>query len=643
MAIKEFKAESRKLLNLMINSIYTHKEIFLRELISNASDSIDKLYYKSLTEKKIGIKREDFFIRIIPNKEDKTLTIFDNGIGMGRDELEKNLGIIAKSGSLNFKRDDAVAKEKDIDIIGQFGVGFYSAFMVSKKIEVYSRAYGNEEIYLWKSEGVDGFEIKKVTEKDADIPYGTDSFAKIILWLKDDMKDSKYSSYLEEYEIKNLVKKYSDYIRFPIKMEIKKTKTLEKKDENDKPITEEYTDDETLNSMVPIWKKAKKDVKKDEYNNFYKEKFFDYENPLKIISSSVEGAVNYSALLFIPKRPSFDYYTKEYEKGLALYSSGVMIMEKCKELIPDYFSFVKGVVDSDNLSLNISRELLQHDRQLLAIELRIEKKIEQELMKMQKNSREDYEIFFKNFGLQIKYGIYDKYGQNKEKLKELLLYYSSKEKKMTTLKEYIERMPEKQEFIYYAISDSIEKADKLPGAENLKDKKFEILYMTDDLDDFVMKILDEYDGKKFKSVTDADLGIKESKKEKEENKKLAEENKTLLEEIKVALGNKVKEVKLSSRLKNTPVVLVSGEGMSLEMEKVLQKQHSANLGNNEFKAEKILEINPNHKFFEKLKKSVKDKEKLAKLANVLYNQALLIGGMPIEDPVEFARNIADVI
>lgn len=641
MSKQEFKTESKKLLDLMIHSIYTHKEIFLRELISNASDSIDKLYYKVLSEKKTGIKREDFFIRIELDKKTRTIAIIDNGIGMNKEELANNLGTIAKSGSLDFKKLDEVKDEKDIDIIGQFGVGFYSAFMVAKKIQVISKAYGSDETYEWVSEGVDGFTISK--SKDDTVEAGT----KIILTLKDDEKDEKFSMYLEEYEIKSLIKKYSDYVRFPIKMLVEKEipdeeKNKDKKD--DAPIEyKKIQEDETLNSMVPLWKRPKKDVKDEDYNNFYKETFNDYTDPFKVIRANVEGQVNYNALLFIPAKAPFNYYSKDYEKGLALYSSGVMIMEKCKELIPDYFNFIRGVVDTDDLSLNISREILQNDRQLLAIAMRIEKKIEQELKNLLEKKPDEYAEFFKQFGVQIKYGIYDGFGANKDKLQDYLIYYSSTQKKYVTLKDYISRMKKDQKYIYYQIADTIEMADKMPATESIKEKGYEILYMTESIDDFVIKMIKEYDKKELKSVTDSNLDEDIDTKAKEKIEKAEKANKDLLQKIKESLGDKVKEVKFSARLKQTPVILVAAKdsAMSLEMEKILKSQPGLDMmGMN---VERVLELNPDHKITKKLKTISDDDKLIKKYANVLYNQALLIAGDNIEDPTTFVNDMAELI
>ena len=518
--MKQFKAESKRLLDLMINSIYTHKEIFLRELISNASDAIDKLYYQTLSVGDTGLSRDDFAIEIIPDKEARTLTIVDNGCGMTKEDLENNLGTIAKSGSLNFKQENE--QKEDIEIIGQFGVGFYSAFMVSDKVVVESRAYGSDEAYRWMSKGVEGYSIESCEKEE----HGTT----ITLSVKPNTDDNNYDEFLDTYTIKRLVKKYSDYIRYPIKMDVEKSRMKEGSGEEGKePEYETYTETETLNSMVPIWRKNRKEVTDEEYYQFYKDKFFDFQDPLKVIYSSTEGTATYNALLFIPAKAPYDFYTKEYEKGLQLYSNGVMIMEKCKDLLPDYFSFVKGLVDSQDLSLNISREMLQHDRQLKIIASRLEKKIKSELESMLLSERDKYEEFYKNFGLQLKYGIYADYGMHKDILQDLLLFYSSSEKKMVTLKEYVERMKEDQKYIYYACGETVDRIDLLPQSEALKDKGFEILYMTDNVDEFALRMMIKYDDKEFKSVSADDLGL-ESDEEKEETKKLAEENKELLDQ-----------------------------------------------------------------------------------------------------------------
>ena len=628
--MKQFKAESKRLLDLMINSIYTHREIFLRELISNASDAIDKLYYQTLSVGDTGLSRDDFAIEIIPDKEARTLTIVDNGCGMTKEELENNLGTIAKSGSLNFKQENE--QKEDIEIIGQFGVGFYSAFMVSDKVVVESRAYGGDEAYRWMSKGVEGYTIESC-EKEG---HGTT----ITLFIKPNADDNNYDEFLDAYTIKRLVKKYSDYIRYPIKMDVEKSRMKEGSGEDGKePEYETYTETETLNSMVPIWRKNRKEVTDEEYNQFYKDKFFDFQDPLKVIYSSTEGTATYNALLFIPAKAPYDFYTKEYEKGLQLYSNGVMIMEKCKDLLPDYFSFVKGLVDSQDLSLNISREMLKHDRQLKIIAGRLEKKIKSELESMLLGEREKYEEFYKNFGLQLKYGIYADYGMHKDVLQDLLLFYSSSEKKMVTLKEYVERMKEGQKYIYYACGETVDRIDLLPQSEALKDKGFEILYMTDNVDEFALRMMVKYDDKEFKSVSADDLGL-ESDEEKEETKKLAEENKELLEQMKEALGDKVKGVVLSRKLKSHPVCLSTEGAISMEMEKVLNAMPASE----KVKAERVLEINANHPIFKKLQELAKDNpERIKQYTSLLYTQALLIEGVAIENPVEFSNEICELM
>ncbi len=632
MAKKQFKAESKRLLDLMINSIYTHKEIFLRELISNASDAVDKLYYKTITEGDTGISRDDFGIRIEADRENRTLRIIDNGMGMTREELEKNLGTIAKSGSLDFKSE--MDKKDEIDIIGQFGVGFYSAFMVSDKVSVLSRAYGSDEAYMWESSGADGYTITEA-EKDSN---GTE----ITLTLKEDTDDENYSEYLDTYKIKSLITKYSDYIRYPIQMMVEKHR-LKPGCEDKKPEEQEYEtyqELETLNSMVPIWKKNKSEIKDEDYNEFYKDKFYDFTDPAKVIHTDVEGVVSYTALLFIPGQAPFNYYTKDYEKGLQLYSSGVLIMDKCPDLLPDYFSFVKGLVDSQDLSLNISREMLQHDRQLRAIAQRLEKKIKSELLSMLKTDREKYISFFKNFGLQLKYGLYDSFGANKETLKDLLMFYSSTEKALVTLSEYVSRMKHEQKYIYYASGETVEQIDRLPQTELLKEKGYEILYLTDSIDEFALQVMREFDEKQFKSVSGEDLDIEESKEEKEAAEKQAEESKDLLEFMKESLDGKVSEVKLSHRLKSHPVCLTSKGGLSIEMEKVLNAMPT----DEKVQAERVLEINAKHPVLEKLKKEYDtDKDTVKKYTALLYDQARLIEGLPIEDPVEFSNAVCELM
>ncbi|ADK15039.1 MULTISPECIES: molecular chaperone HtpG [Clostridium] len=623
MATKQFKAESKRLLNLMINSIYTNKEIFLRELISNASDAIDKSYYRSLVDENVSFNKEDFYIRIAADKENKTLTITDTGIGMTKDELENNLGTIAKSGSFTFKNENE-AKE-GVDIIGQFGVGFYSAFMVSDLVTVKSRALNSDEAYKWESKGVEGYTIEPCEKNEV----GTE----ITLKIKESTDDEKYDEFLDEYKIRSLIKKYSDFIKYPIKMMVKKSKLKEgSKDEH-----EDYFEDETLNSMVPIWRKNKNELKPEDYNQFYMDKHFGYEKPLKVIHSSVEGVVSYNTLLFIPARAPFDFYTKEFEKGLELYSNGVLIMEKCGDLLPDYFSFVQGLVDSADLSLNISRELLQHDRQLKFIAKKIKEKIKSELLLMQKNDREKYDEFYKNFGKQLKYGVYADFGSNKEVLQDLLMFYSSTEKKLVSLDEYVSRMKEDQKFIYYATGENIDKIEKLPQTEVVKDKGYEILYFTDEVDEFAIKMLMKYKEKEFKSVSSKDLGFESDDKESEKETK---ENKELFDFMKETLNGKVKEVRASNRLKTHPVCLANGGELSIDMEKVLNTMPN----NQNVKADKILEINTNHKMFKSIKDAFEnDKDKLKMLSNVLYNQALMIEGLPVDDPVEFANDVCSLI
>lgn len=629
MGTKQFKAESKRLLDLMINSIYTNKEIFLRELISNASDAIDKLYYKSLTDSNIKLSKDDFKIQIEVNKDERTITISDNGIGMTEKELETNLGTIAKSGSLAFKEENE--KKEDIDIIGQFGVGFYSAFMVSKEVQVYSKAYGEEKAFVWKSKGVEGYEIEECAKEDV----GT----KIVLYLKDDTEEENYSTFLDDYTIKNIVKKYSDYIRVPIKMEVEHQRPKENTNSEEKKTEfETYKENETLNSMIPIWKKNKSDIKKEEYNSFYTDKFGDFEEPAKIIHASMEGNVSYNALLFIPSRMPYDYYTKDFEKGLQLYSNGILIMDKCSDLLPDYFSFVKGLVDSQDLSLNISREMLQHDRQLKIIAKSIEKKIKSELENMLKLNREDYEKFFKNFGNQLKFGIYNDYGMNKDNLQDLILFYSSTEKKPVTLSEYVGRMKEGQDKIYYAAGESVDKIDMLPQVEGVKDKGYEILYLTDDIDEFVIQVIFNYEQKQFANVCANNLDL-DSKEEKEELQKVNEENKDMFEIMKEAIAD-VQGVRFTHKLKNHPVCLTSEGAISVEMEKTL----NAMPNNQNVKAQTVLEINSSHPIAEKIKNLYNtDKEELKKYSKILYNGARLIEGLNIENPTEFSNMICEII
>ncbi len=634
---KQFKAESRKLLDMMINSIYTHKEIFLRELISNASDAIDKLYFRSLTDDSVNMNRGDFEIRISLDKENRTITIEDNGIGMTADELENNLGVIARSGSLDFKSGITADNKDDddsannVEIIGQFGVGFYSAFMVSDKVTVLSKAFGSDEANLWVSEGVDGYYIEPA-EKDS---AGT----VITLYLKADGENEKYSEFLEQYKISSIVKKYSDYIRYPIKMSWESSRAKEKPEDAGDDYVPEYEtviEDRTLNSMVPLWRRNKKEITEEEYNRFYHEKFYDYEDPIKVIHSKTEGAATFDSLLYIPKRPSFDYYTKNFEKGLQLYSNGVLIMEKCADLLPDYFSFVRGLVDSADLSLNLSREVLQHDYQLKLIARTIEKKIRSELIRLLEKEREKYEEFWKGFGVQIKYGLYEGYGANKETLKDLVLFVSSKEKKPVSLKEYVGRMAEGQEKIYYACGETVEKAQMLPQAEKVAEKGYEILYLTDNVDEFAVKMLGEYDGKTFVNVAADSLDI-ESEEEKETLKKANEDAKAVLDKMKEVLGDKVTEVRFTGSLKTYAACLTSEGELSSEMAQVLNMMPDAH----DIKAQTALEINNNHPIAAKL--STLDDETLAKYTKLLYAQARLIGGMPVEDPAEFSALVSELM
>ena len=623
MANKEFKAESKRLLDLMINSIYTNKEIFLRELISNASDAIDKLYFRSLTDKNLSVKREDLKIRIDIDKEARTLTITDNGIGMTEDELDKNLGTIAKSGSLDFKTKNE--KTENIDIIGQFGVGFYSAFMVSDLVTVETKSPDSETGYIWSSKGADGYTIESCDKTD----IGT----KIILHIKDDVEEDKYSNFLDTYEIQAIVRRYSDYIRYPIIMEVEHTHKKEDSDEY-----ETHKELEVLNSMTPLWKRDKKDITEEEYNEFYEEKFHDYEAPIKAIHTSVEGQYNYKALLYVPTHLPYDYYTKEYERGLQLYASGVLIMDRCSDLLPDYFGFVKGIVYSEDLSLNISREMLQHDRQLRVIAKNIENKIKAELENLLNNDREKYETFFNTFGLQLKYGTYDNYGMNKDKLKDLLLFYSSTEKKLVTLKEYVAKMKDDQKEIYYASGESVDKIDLLPQVEILKDKGYEILYLTDNVDEFVLKMLVNYEEKAFQNACANNLDL-DSDEEKEELKKKNEEYSKMFEAMKIALGDEVKGVRFTHRLKNHPVCLSSEGAISLEMEKTL----NAMPNNRAIKAQTVLEINENHEIAKKLSEIAENKEELEKYTKVLYAQARLIEGLSIENPTEISNLVCEMM
>ena len=626
MAKKQFKAESKRLLDLMINSIYTHKEIFLREIISNASDACDKLCYQALTDETVGLNRKDFKIELKVDKENRLITVSDNGIGMDKEDLENNLGVIASSGSYKFKQevgDDA----KDTDVIGQFGVGFYSAFMVADHITVVTKKYGSDTAYMWQSAGADGYTITEC-EKDG---VGTD----IIMHVKPDTDDEKYSEFLESWRLQELVRKYSDYIRFPIRMEVSKTRKKEGCPD-DKPEYETYTEVETLNSMVPIWQRRKANVKPEEYNKFYRDKFHDYTDPQKVITVSAEGAVTYKALLFIPGATPYDYYTKEYEKGLQLYSNGVLIMDKCADLLPEHFRFVRGVVDSPDLSLYISRELLQHDRQLKVIAANLEKKIKNELVKMMKDDREGYETFWKNFGRQIKFGVTANYGAGKDLLSDLLLFYSSTEKKLVTLEEYVGRMKEDQKYIYYAAGETLDKVDKLPQTELLKDKGIEILYFTEDIDEFCAQVVRDKDGKELRSILDQEIEEGAEKKAEE----AADSHKAAFDFVKEALGGKVKEVKASTRLKSHPVCLTAGEGLSFEMEKYFQAVQP----DSPIKADRILELNVEHPVFQALENAVaEDPEKAKKYAQLLYSQALLIAGLPLDDPSGYTDLVCELM
>lgn len=626
MKTKQFKAESKKLMDMMINSIYTHKEIFLRELISNASDALDKLYFKSLTDTSIGLNRDDFVIRLEADKDSRTLKVIDNGCGMTEEELEANLGTIAKSGSFSFKNENE--KTEDVDIIGQFGVGFYSAFMVSDCVTVESKSYGAEKAYRWTSKGADGYTVEECEKDD----FGT----VVTLHIKDDTDDEKYSDYLERYTLERLVKKYSDYIRHPIKMTVDESRLKEGSEDE----YETVSVDKTLNSRVPIWKKNKSEITPEEYNAFYTDKFYDYEEPRRVIHSKTEGSATYSALLFIPKHAPFDYYTKDYEKGLALYSRGVLIMEKCKDLLPDYFSFVKGLVDSEDLSLNISREMLQHDAQLKLIAKTVEKKIKNELEKMLENEREEYEEFFKTFGIQLKFGVYNSYGMNRDVLKDLLMFTSSYEKKLVTLKEYIARLKDSQDKIYYACGETVEKIEMLPQTERVKDKGFEILYLTENVDEFCLKMLGEYEGKQFLNICDEKLDL-DSEEEKNELKEKNEGSKELLDKIKDALDGDVSEVRFTNKLKNYAVCLTSEGNLSLEMEKVLNSMPN----DQKVKAEIALEINASHPICEKLEefKEKGDDESIKAYAKLLYAQGCLISGVSVKDPAELSKLISDLM
>jgi molecular chaperone HtpG len=619
LAKRKFKAESKRLLDLMINSIYTHHEIFLRELVSNASDAIDKIYYKTMTDEGLEFNREDYFITIDFDKDQRLLKVTDSGIGMSKEDLENNLGVIASSGSLQFKNENEM--KDGIDIIGQFGVGFYSAFMVAEKVTVISKAFGSDEAFMWESTGADGYSIKTCEKEDV----GTE----IILNIKESTDDVNYDDYLSEYTLKTIIKKYSDFIRYPINMNVSKSRLKEGAEDE----YESYEEIETVNSMVPIWKKNKSELEDEDYKNFYSEKHYGFDDPIKYIHYKAEGTVSFNALLYVPEKMPFDYYTPDYEKGLELYSSGVMIMGKCPDLLPDYFSFVKGVVDSEDLSLNISREMLQHDRQLKLIAKNLKSKIKKELESLLDMDREAYEKFFESFGRQLKYGVYSDYGVNKGDLQDLLMFYSSTEKKLVTLKEYVARMRPDQTQIFYASGDSIERIDKMPQTEMAKDQGFEILYFTDEVDEFAIRILMNYDEKEFKSVSSSDLDFKSDDAPSEEEEK---EYGVLFDKMKELLDGKVKDVRISKRLKTHPVCLSNEGELSIEMEKVL----SAMPNGQEVKAEKILEINIHHEMFKTLEKAFEEgDERIKTVVDVLYNQALLIEGLPIEDPVEYANSI----
>jgi len=622
---KQFQAESKRLLEMMINSIYSQREIFLRELISNASDAIDKIYYKALTDESLRFDQDSYYIKIAPNKENRTLKIIDTGIGMTKEELENNLGIIAKSGSLAFKKE--VEQKDGHDIIGQFGVGFYSAFMVADKVTVISKALGSGEAYKWESSGADGYTIEPA-EKDT---VGTE----ITLSIKTNTEEDNYDEYLDEYRLQSIIKKYSDFIRYPIKMDV----TTRKRKEGSENEFESVQEEQIINSMVPIWRKNKNELTPEDYEKFYNEKHYGFDKPLKHIHISVDGAVRYNAILFIPEKIPFDYYTKEYEKGLELYSNGVLIMSKCPDLLPDYYSFVKGMVDSEDLSLNISREILQHDRQLKLIAKNIKSKITSQLQSMLKDDREKYEAFYQSFGRQLKYGVYSDFGSNKDTLQDLLLFYSSKDKKLVTLDEYVSRMPEDQKYIYYASGESIERIEKLPQTELVAEKGYEILYFTDEIDEFSIKMLMSYKDKEFKSVSSGDLGI-EAKDDEQDTAATEKEHKELFEAMKHVLSGKVKDVRVSKRLKSHPVCLSTDGEVTIEMEKILRAMPN----NQNIQAEKVLEINPNHEVFQSLQAAYeKDKEKLELYTHLLYNQALLIEGLPLQDPVEFSNHICKIM
>lgn len=637
MAKKEFKAESKRLLDMMINSIYTHKEIFLREIISNASDAMDKLSYQSLTDDQVGLNRDDFKIQITVNQLARTITVSDNGIGMTEDELEKNLGTIAQSGSFQFKKDMAAAEtpDGDVDIIGQFGVGFYSAFMVADQITVLTRAYGSDTGYMWVSNGADGYEITPISKPTV----GTD----VIMHIKPDTEEEKYDEYLEQYRIQELVKKYSDYIHYPIEMMMNKSRQKPRPEDagNDyKTEWEDYQELETLNSMTPIWQRSKDDVTQEEYDSFYQDKFNDYAKPLTTLRVTTEGNISYTALLFIPGNAPYDFYTREFEKGLQLYSSGVLIMDKCADLLPEHFRFVKGIVDTPDVSLNISREMLQHTRSLKVIARNLEKKIKAELMKMQKDNREDYEKFWKAFGAQIKFGVYADYGKNKTLLQDLVLFNSSENEKGTTLREYVERMKEEQPFIYYAVGDEASQLGKLPQAERILDAGYEILYLTEDVDEFTVQALQEYDGKKLKSINDEDA-LPETEEEKKAAEEKAESAKDVMSFLKTTLGDKIKEARISKILKSHAVCMTSDGPITIEMEKSLKSHGQDMMG---FQAERVLELNGDAPVFAALKNAITENpEKAAKYAELLYAQALLIAGLPLEDPAGYTDLVCELM
>ena len=623
METKEFKAESKRLLEMMINSIYSQREVFLRELISNASDAIDKIYYRALSDDAITFHKEDYYIKIKADKQKRTLTITDSGIGMTKEELENNLGTIAKSGSLAFKNETEL--KDGHDIIGQFGVGFYAAFMVADVVTVTSKSLDNSIAYKWQSKGADGYTIEEAAKEQV----GTE----IVLTLKENSEEDHYDEFLDEYRLKQIIKKYSDFIRYPIKMDV----SVSAPEQDDNGEFAEFVEEQTINSMVPIWRKNKSELTDEDYERFYEDKRYGFDKPLTHIHVSVDGAIRYNAILYVPEKAPFDYYSKEYEKGVELYSNGVLIMEKCADLLPDYFSFVKGLVDSEDLSLNISREMLQHDRQLKKIEKNITKKIKGQLKTLLKDEREKYEAFYQSFGRQLKFGVYNDFGANKEMLEDLLLFYSSKEKKLVSLDEYVSKMADEQKYIYYATGESIERINKLPQTELVADEGYEILYFTDDIDEFAIKMLRVYKDKEFKSVSSSDLGINVNDKETTETE---EEVKPLLQFMKDALNGKVKDVKISTRLKSHPVCLSTEGELTIEMEKILNAMPDSQ----GVTADKVLEINTSHEVFQSLKTAfAQDNDKLTLYTNLLYNQALLIEGLPIEDPVEFTNNICKIM